>query len=83
MIGVGGVSVNIVDEPVEDDDGCVVVTELADQVKVKAHHQIPDDGAPHAPTSECGCSPEVFHTNEGVRVYLHVDQDADDDLEWD
>jgi hypothetical protein len=75
--------VNITDEPVEDEDGCVVVTELVDGVEVRVHHQIPDDGAPHAPTSECGCAPQVFHTDDGTRVYLHVDQDDDDELDWD
>ncbi len=70
------------DDVVEDDDGCVVVTELENGLEIKVHHQIPDDDAPHAPTSECGCGPEVFHTPDGTRVYLHVDQDDDDDLEW-
>jgi hypothetical protein len=74
--------VNIVEDAVEDEDGCVVVTDLVDGVEVKVHHQIPDDCAPHAPTSECGCAPEVFHTEDGTRVYLHVDQDHDEELDW-
>ncbi len=73
----------IVDEPVEDEDGCLLVTELVDGLLVQVHHQIPDDSAPHAPTSECGCAPEVFHTKDGTRVYVHADQDHDEDLEWD
>ncbi len=42
------------------------------------HHDIPDDGAPHAPTSECGCGPQR-ETAGGHVVYGHVDQDADVD----
>jgi hypothetical protein len=40
------------------------------------HHDIPDDGAPHAPTSECGCSPQRVLVGGHV-VYEHADQDAD------
>lgn len=38
------------------------------------HHEIPDDGAPHAATSECGCGPQR-HSIGGHVVYAHVDQD--------
>jgi hypothetical protein len=61
-----------------DEDGCIVLTELIDGVEVKVHHQIPDDEVPHAPTSECGCSPQVVHEGS-TRIYLHVDQKPDDD----
>lgn len=37
------------------------------------HHDIPDDGAPHAPSSECGCGPAVRLAGPH-RVYEHVDQ---------
>lgn len=43
-----------------------------------ALHEIPDDGAPHAPTTECGCSP-VRTTGERPdgtfgAFYVHHDQ---------
>lgn len=41
------------------------------------HHEIPGDDAPHAPTSECGCSPQRRLVGGHV-VYVHHDQDADD-----
>lgn len=49
------------------------------------HHEIPDDGAPHAPTTECGCRPQREDA-AGHVVYVHPDQntlagDTDDD-EW-
>ncbi|MFI7608901.1 hypothetical protein ACIBTV_27825 [Micromonospora sp. NPDC049366] len=42
-----------------------------------ALHEIPaDDGAEHAPTSECGCGPA--RVPRGRRfVYVHVDQRPD------
>lgn len=36
-----------------------------------ARHDIPEDGAPHAPTSECGCSPQL---TERDGRYAHNDQ---------
>jgi hypothetical protein len=43
-----------------------------------ALHEIPDDGAPHAPDTSCGCGPQRV---EGLRpdgtrgvTYAHVDQ---------
>lgn len=49
-----------------------------------AAHMIPDDGSPHAPTSECGCSPqrlEVAERPDGTfgPAYLHNDMSADDE----
>ncbi|MFI5933726.1 hypothetical protein [Actinoplanes sp. NPDC051494] len=38
------------------------------------HHEIPDDGAPHAPIRECGCSPQSY-TVSGHIIFEHVDQD--------
>lgn len=43
-----------------------------------ALHIVPDDGRPHAPTSECGCDPELGvtrHRGAERRAYLHHDQD--------
>lgn len=42
------------------------------------HHDIPDDGAPHAATTECGCQPQR-DTSSGHVVLLHQDQGADVD----
>lgn len=42
-----------------------------------AMHLIPDDGAPHAPTSECGCGPDRV-LRGGRYVYVHTDQRPDD-----
>lgn len=41
-------------------------------------HEIPDDGAPHARTSECGCGPQLA-TRAGGPVYVHTDQAAGDE----
>jgi hypothetical protein len=41
------------------------------------HHDIPDDGEPHAPTTECGCGPQRNTSEQGHVVYEHVDQGAD------
>lgn len=42
---------------------------------MQEHHDIPDDGAPHAPSGDCGCGPAMRMAGEH-RVYEHVDQDA-------
>ena len=55
---------------VDDECGHVIVT-VADQTQ---HHEIPDDGAPHTPTGECGCAPQRY-TAGGHTVFEHVDQD--------
>lgn len=40
-----------------------------------ALHLIPDDGAPHAPTTECGCDPQpqLVATVDGLlrRAFVH------------
>lgn len=41
-------------------------------------HEIPDDGWPHAPTSECGCGPQLRYTGHRYRgrvspVLIHLD----------
>ncbi len=41
------------------------------------HHEIPDDGTPHAPDGSCGCEPQRFEVH-GAVVYEHVDQDLDE-----
>lgn len=35
-------------------------------------HLIPDDGAPHAPTTECGCDPQpqLIQTDGGYRTAM-------------
>ncbi len=52
--------------------------ELVDNDGVIERHQIPDDGAPHAPTSECGCSVTTVTEND-VTVYIHTNQDPQED----
>lgn len=40
-------------------------------------HEIPVDGAPHAPSTECGCG--VRRVRRGRRwVYVHTDQSTKD-----
>lgn len=41
------------------------------------HHAIPDDSAPHAPTSECGCGPQRVDARQVI--YLHVAQTTQED----
>lgn len=60
----------------EADCGHIVVDVDGDQ----QHHEIPDDGAPHAPSTECGCGPQRVTSGEHV-VFVHVDQGADNDTE--
>lgn len=45
--------------------------------RVEVHHVWPDDGAPHSPTSECGCGPQRHEVDANLVVYDHVDQDSD------
>lgn len=52
-----------------------VVIEVAGEWQ---HHDIPDDGQPHAATTECGCQPQR-DTSSGHVVIQHVDQGADVD----
>lgn len=51
-----------------------------------ALHLIPDDGAPHAPTLECGCSVRpirVMHQDGAVRrAWAHGLDLSDDDAWW-
>lgn len=55
----------------------------ADHVEVTTTgepHQIPNDGAPHAPTTECGCSPQrAWQDDEqgGRWVIVHPDTSTD------
>ena len=62
---------------IDDECGHVVVEVDGEQ----QHHDIPDDGAPHAATGECGCAPHRYEVN-GYAVYEHADQDliADADV---
>jgi hypothetical protein len=52
---------------VNADCGCV----LDEGHEPGAHHVIPRDGAPHAPSSECGCGPARFVSPGNVAVYAH------------
>jgi hypothetical protein len=60
------------DDPADTECGRTVVQAGGET----QHHDIPDDGAPHAPTTECGCSPQRVMVGGHV-VYEHADQDAD------
>lgn len=61
----------------EDDDcGCLVTTAVLDGVTTEVHHWIPDDFAPHDPTPECGCGPNLRAHSPGRLLFEHVDQDA-------
>ena len=59
-----------------DDCGHVIVN-VDGEVQ---HHEIPDDGAPHAPDGSCGCRPQRYDVH-GVIVYEHVDQDLEESPE--
>lgn len=61
-----------------EDCGCWVAKLVIDGVEVDAHHWIPDDSAPHVPSTECGCSPVRREEAEGVILFEHWDQDDAD-----
>lgn len=67
----------------QDDEnlcGCTWVGVIEqDGRRVHVHHAWPDDGAPHAPTSECGCGPQRLELSPVLVVYEHVGQDLDFD----
>ncbi len=52
--------------------------------QIEIHHVMPDDGAPHAESLECGCGPQVHikRADEDGQIDLvvadHVDQDLID-----
>jgi hypothetical protein len=49
---------------------------MIDGVAVEVHHWLPDDFAPHAPESDCGCGP-ILHDQLPKRLlYEHIDQDV-------
>lgn len=77
MAVAGGVDLDV---DVDDDCGCAVTTMRVDGRDVQVHHFLPDDFAPHAPTSECGCGPQLRQVSDVLWVYEHVDQDGDDDF---
>lgn len=61
-----------------DEDGCVVVIgadPAAGGGFLEFHHQIPDDTAPHVPSTECGCGPQAVENPDGVILFTHIDQD--------
>jgi hypothetical protein len=53
---------------------------IADVDGEQQHHAIPDDGAPHSATSECGCGPQR-EMRDGHVVYVHDDQGHDEQSE--
>lgn len=59
----------------EDEDGCIVTVQTVDGVPREFHHQIPDDSAPHVPSGDCGCGPQLVDNPDGVILFDHVDQD--------
>lgn len=60
----------------EDEDcGCLVATAVIDGVETQVHHWLPDDFAPHVPSSECGCGPTLRAQGPGRLLYEHIDQD--------
>jgi hypothetical protein len=63
----------------EDEEcGCLVATTVIDGVPTEVHHWLPDDFAPHEPSSECGCQPALRAQGTGRLLYEHWDQDSDD-----
>jgi hypothetical protein len=64
----------------EDEDGCIVVVDQTSAgERLEFHHQIPDDTAPHVPSTECGCGPQATENPDGVILFTHVDQDEPED----
>lgn len=61
-----------------EDCGCWVTGMTVDGVDVEVHHWIPDDTAPHVPDTGCGCQPVKRDDAQGVILFEHFDQDADD-----
>lgn len=58
--------------------GCDFIEIVIDQgERFELHHVIPDDGAPHASTLECGCHPDVHRVEYDLIVVDHKDQDTD------
>jgi hypothetical protein len=71
---------NTAGETCDDECGCDFVHHtVIDGRPVQIHHVIPDDGAPHSDTSECGCGPDVRRVSDDLMVFDHVDQDAPDE----
>ncbi len=69
---------NDIREEADPDCLCDHVEIIFDQgERFELHHVIPDDGAPHAPTLECGCAPDVHRVEYDLIVVDHKDQDTD------
>lgn len=65
-------------EECDTECGCDFVEIIFDQgERFELHHVIPDDGAPHAPTLECGCDPDIHRVEYDLIVVDHKDQDID------
>jgi hypothetical protein len=63
---------------VDECDGCDQV-QLLDNAgyTIELHHLIPDDGAPHVPEPDCGCTPRLEWLQHDLAVVEHADQDLD------
>lgn len=68
----------LVDQDDEQGPDCGHV--LVDVDGEQQHHEIPDDDAQHAPTTECGCGPQRDTSGPHV-VYVHADQGFDEQTE--
>jgi hypothetical protein len=67
-----------VGEECENECGCDFIEIIFDQgERFELHHVIPDDGAPHAATTECGCHPDIERVDYEFIVVDHKDQDID------
>jgi hypothetical protein len=66
---------------IERCDGCDAVQTIEDHgYEIELHHVIPDDGAPHSPTLDCGCGVRLEWLEHDLAVVEHPDQDIDLDL---
>lgn len=74
----------LVHQPMPEGAGVDCGHILVDVAGATQHHQIPDDGAPHAPSTECGCGVQLAVGDGGHEVFVHTDQarDADEFDEW-
>lgn len=60
------------------DCGCDSVQTLGGNGhQIEVHHVMPDDGAPHTDSLECGCGPQIHLKAPDMLVVDHVDQDLD------
>lgn len=63
------------DEQSCDCDYVEIVVDAGERFEL--HHVIPDDGAPHVASLECGCNPDIDRDGYQLIVVDHRDQDVD------